>query len=240
MNKLYKISPSDLTFLYDGCQRCFYFKIVHGISQPSIPIPGVFSKIASLLKTHYTGARTEKVCKDLEPGTVTYGEKWVKSIPVKLPNHRSSFYIAGRFDIVVEFDKNGYGVLDFKTGNPKDEINNPYSRQLHAYSFALENPAEGALHLKPVIKLGLLYFPPTRTAQRDGDIERLFYECSVNWVAIKRDDDYFFEFMDDVMTLLESINPPDPSSECSWCNYVNKVYALSRFSEISPEKDIPF
>ena len=28
MNNLYKLSPSDLTFLWDECQRCFYLKVV--------------------------------------------------------------------------------------------------------------------------------------------------------------------------------------------------------------------
>jgi hypothetical protein len=28
----YKLSPSDLTFTYEGCKRCFYLKVVKGIS----------------------------------------------------------------------------------------------------------------------------------------------------------------------------------------------------------------
>jgi hypothetical protein len=39
----YKLSPSDLTFLYDGCKHCFVLKVKHGIFQPSIPIPAVFT-----------------------------------------------------------------------------------------------------------------------------------------------------------------------------------------------------
>ena len=49
----FKLSPSDLTFTYEGCKRCFYLKVVNGINQPSIPLPGVFTQIAGLLKTHY-------------------------------------------------------------------------------------------------------------------------------------------------------------------------------------------
>ncbi len=42
----YKLSPSDLTFAYEGCKRCFYQRVVNNIAQPSIPLPSIFSKIA--------------------------------------------------------------------------------------------------------------------------------------------------------------------------------------------------
>jgi len=37
----YRLSPSDFAFLYEGCKRCYYLKVVHGISQPSIPLPAL-------------------------------------------------------------------------------------------------------------------------------------------------------------------------------------------------------
>ncbi|UCG55430.1 MAG: hypothetical protein JSV32_04315, partial [Dehalococcoidia bacterium] len=57
----YKLSPSDLTFGYQGCKRCFYLKVVNGISQPSIPLPSIFSQIANLLKDHYDGKHTKSL-----------------------------------------------------------------------------------------------------------------------------------------------------------------------------------
>lgn len=54
----YRLSPSDLTFLYRGCKRCFYLKMVNNITQPSIPLPSIFIKIAGLLKNHYNGKLT--------------------------------------------------------------------------------------------------------------------------------------------------------------------------------------
>ena len=100
----YRLSPSDLTFVYDGCKRCFYLKVVKGISQPSIPIPGVFSKIASLLKDHYTGKHTSELHLNLPPGTISLGEKSVRSQIIQLPNNNDTCYISGRFDIVVDFE----------------------------------------------------------------------------------------------------------------------------------------
>jgi len=82
----YKLSPSDLTFTYEGCKRCFYQKVVNGITQPSIPLPSIFSKIAGLLKKHYDGKPTSELHAALPPGTVSHGEKNVRSNVIQLRN----------------------------------------------------------------------------------------------------------------------------------------------------------
>ena len=139
----YKLSPSDLTFQYEGCKRCFYLKVVHKIAQPSIPLPSVFSKIAGLLKDHYSGKHTSELHVALPAGIISHGEKSVGSQIIQLPNHKDTCFISGRFDIVVSFDDGTYGVIDFKTSNPNGESADLYSRQLHAYAYALEHPAPG-------------------------------------------------------------------------------------------------
>jgi len=65
--KNYKLTPSDLTFLYSGCKHCFALKVKHGIRQPSIPIPGIFSTISSLQKDLYSDKRTEEFCNEIPP-----------------------------------------------------------------------------------------------------------------------------------------------------------------------------
>lgn len=156
----YKLSPSDLTFTYEGCKRCFYQKVVNNIAQPSIPLPSIFSQIASLLKNYYDGKSTSELHVALPPGIVSHGEKYVSSAIIQMPNHDATCYISDRFDIVVSFDDGSYGVIDFKISNPSSESAAIYSRQLHAYAYALEHPAPGKLALSPVKKLGLLYFYP--------------------------------------------------------------------------------
>lgn len=99
----YKLSPSDLTFTYEGCKRCFYLKVVENITPPSMPLPSIFSKIASLLKNHYDGKQTSKLHVALPPGNVIYGEKNVTSEIIQLPNHEATCFISGRFDIVVSY-----------------------------------------------------------------------------------------------------------------------------------------
>jgi hypothetical protein len=216
----FKLSPSDLTFTFEGCKRCFYQKVVNNIAQPSIPLPSIFSQIASLLKNHYDGKPTSKLHVALPSGVVSLGEKFVRSAPIKLPNHDSTCYINGRFDIVVSFDDGSYGVIDFKTSNPSSKSAALYSRQLHAYAYALEHPAPGRLALSPVTKLGLLYFYPDSVSQQG--LERLSYEADITWIEIEKDEGGFLKFIDEVLDVLELPGAPEHSMNCQWCSYLSK------------------
>jgi len=217
----YKLSPSDLTFLYEGCKRCFYQKVVNNIAQPSIPLPSIFAKIAGLLKNHYDGKHTSELHVDLPPGIVSHGEKSVRSQDIQLPNHDATCYISGRFDIVVSFDDGTYGVIDFKTSNPSKDSANMYSRQLHAYAYALEHPAEGRLALSPVTKLGLLYFYPDNINQ--NSVDRLNYGAEIVWMEIKKDEQGLLKFIDEVLDVLELPEAPGHSPSCQWCGYTVKL-----------------
>jgi len=215
----YKLSPSDFTFLYERCKRCYYLKVVRNISQPSIPLPSIFSKIAGLLKSYYDGKRTEELHVALPPGVIKYAEKYVKSEPIA--GHTAECIIKGRFDIVIEFDDKTYGVIDFKTGNPNEEYHDLYSRQLHAYAYALEHPALGALDLSPVSKIGLLYFYPSKISQQS--IEWLSYDAKTDWIEINKNEQKFLDFIREVLGVLESPKVPDPAQDCQWCGYFNKL-----------------
>jgi len=217
----WKLSPSDFAFLWEECKRCFYLKVVNGISQPSIPLPSIFTQIANLLKNHYDGKHTSSLHAALPPGAVILGEKWVKSSIIELPNHKDTCYISGRFDIVVSFDDGSYGVIDFKTGNPSKESANHYRRQLQAYAYALEHPAPRALALSPISKLGLLYFYPSQVNQRS--VKHLSYRADITWVEVQKDNDEFLQFLDTVLGVLELPEAPEHSRTCQWCNYFSKL-----------------
>lgn len=206
----YRLSPSDLTFLYEGCKHCFVLKVKHGIAQPSIPLPGVFSAIGALQKDYYSEKRTEDFCPCIPPGVVKYGELWVRSRSVDVPGSESTCFIKGRFDIVAELDEGSYAVLDFKTGKPSDDKTKMYARQLHAYAMALENPARNALQLSPVSKLGLLYFTPDACKQEA--LTRQSLEGEMQCVEVARDDDAFLSFLAEVVRLLDGpLPPPQPN-----------------------------
>ena len=222
----YKLSPSDFAFLYEGCKCCYYRKVVYGIYQPSISLPSIFSKIATLLKNHYDGKRTQELHVKLPLGVVKYGERYVKSNPIQLTDHKSTCFISGRFDIVVEFDDKTYGVVDFKTGNPNEEYRALYNRQLNAYAYALEHAAPGALGLSPISQLGLLYFYPSKISQ--SNIEWLSYDAEVQWVEVEKDEKVFLDFVGDVLRILSLDKPPISSPDCIWCNYIRKIGDMSK------------
>jgi hypothetical protein len=96
-----------------------------------------------------------------------------------------------------------------------------YSRQLHAYAYALEHPAPGRLSLSPVTKLGLLYFYPENVSQKT--IQRLNYEAEIKWVEIPKDEEGFLSFLDGVVGILELPEAPEHSPDCQWCSYLDKL-----------------
>ena len=213
---LFKLSPSDLTFLWDECPRCFYLKVVHHFNRPASPFPSIFSKIDSLMKRYFEGRSTLDLHPDLPPGQVRFGDRWVKSMPIMLPGHGAGCYLQGRFDSVVEFEDGSYGIVDFKTSTPRKSHLAFYGRQLHSYAWALENPAAGKLGLHPISRLGLLVVEPMAMEQVSG---RIAYLGDVTWQEIPRDDDTFLAFLGQVMAVMENPAPPDPGDQCDWCRY---------------------
>jgi len=216
----YKLSPSELTYLYEGCKFCFWLKVKHGISQPSMPMPGIFSAIAAKQKDFYEDRRTEQFCPALPPGMVILGEKWVQSKVISGADEQSCF-IKGKFDAVVEFDDGSYGVIDFKTAKASDGKAAMYGRQLHAYAYALENPGDGAMHLTPIKKLGLIFFTPDAFEQES--LERQIFSGKVIWIEVSRDDEAFTAFLNEVMQVLKEDTPPASAPDCNWCRYRTRM-----------------
>ena len=98
MTAPWKLSPSDLTFLWDECPRCFYLKVVHGFNRPSAPFPKIFGRIDKLMKDYFAGKSTAEISPLLPAGFVKFGEKWVQSQPLTSLRSTSSCFIRGKFD----------------------------------------------------------------------------------------------------------------------------------------------
>ena len=213
--RCYKLSPSELTFLYNSCKHCFVMKVRHGIYQPSIPLPGIFSTIANLQKDYFADKRTEDFLPELPPGKVEYGEKRIKSDIISFSDFPATCYIQGRFDVVLSLDDGTWLVGDFKTGRSAPEKTEMYGRQLHAYAYSLENNAGDFLSLSPVARLGLIYYTPG-----DCDMDENIFNLKggLEWNEVPLDMENFQGFLKDVLTLLEG-PLPNPSEDCNWCNF---------------------
>ncbi|MEN6394326.1 MAG: PD-(D/E)XK nuclease family protein [Anaerolineaceae bacterium] len=211
------LSPSDLTFLWDECPRCFYLKVVHNINRPWGSFPKIFNRIDKLMKNYFEGKPASQISPSLPEGIVRFGERWVTSELIQLPGHTSTCFIRGKFDIALEFADRSYGVVDFKTSEAKPEHVPFYSRQLHAYAYALENPKIGGFGLKPISRLGLLCVEPISMDRTDQNTYA--YIGNATWMECPKDNDQFLHFLDEVVSLLDQPFPPEPNPNCGYCQY---------------------
>ena len=221
-HRCWKLCPSDLTFLWEECARCFYLKNVSGISRPRGIMPAIFNQIDAKMKACYLNSRTDEISPELPRGVIAYGEHWVQSEPLALPGRESTVVLRGKFDTAARFDDDTFGLLDFKTSVPRPESIERYSRQLHAYALAVEHPAPRAFALGKVSKLGLLVFEPDRFVQRHGKDDHIngYFGGALHWIDIPRNDDRFLQFLDQVVAVLEQPAPPAPAHTCGYCAYL--------------------
>ncbi len=103
MPHLFRLSPSDLTFLWDECKRCFYLKVVHGFGRPQAPFPKIFSRIDRLMNHFYMGKSSAYIRPDLPPGRIEYGKRLVTSRPTRVEEGSTAAVIRGRFDTVIAY-----------------------------------------------------------------------------------------------------------------------------------------
>lgn len=217
MARSWKLSPSDFAFLWEDCKRCFYLKVAQDFPPPKSIMAAIFTIIDNRMKDCFQGKRLEKMVSGFSPGIVEHGEKWVESHPISFPNKKSTCYIKGKFDTIVKFDDGTYGVIDFKTSQRKAEHIPLYSRQLHAYAYALENPAPGAFSVKPISKLGLLIYEPNKFMV--NNMNSAVLNGGLSWLEIPRDNNKFLTFVESVIGVLEKQEPPGGTPSCKWCQY---------------------
>ena len=226
---MYKLSPSDFAYLYEECKLCYYLKVKHGIYQPSMPMPGVFSAINSRLQGNLLGHNLKKLAIDLPDGQVVSQEGWVESQLVP----ETSAYIKGKYDLLVKNPDGTHTLVDLKISQPNDDKIEKYRTQLTAYQFALAHPKTGS----PinVTRLGLLIFYPDQAVFEDG-LARL--DFPPKWLEVPIEKIGFFSFIKKIDKLLSGPLPAE-SRDCKWCRYRHVGETLSH-KEISEEQNLPF
>lgn len=224
---MYKLSPSDFKYLYEDCKYCYYQKVKYGTSLPSIGMPGVFSKMNSLLQNAIIGVDLRDINSSLPAGKIEVKEGFLKSKPV--PSAQDCF-ISGRFDIASRLEDGTYSVIDFKITDPKEEKIQKFFSQLHAYKFALENPAFGSP--RKVSVMGVIAINP-ESISFPGD--NVVFTAKPQWFEIAEDMDRFYAFITEISKHLNSDTPGENPEKCKWCYY----RSLTKRAE-KTEDDIPF
>ena len=223
---MYKLSPSDFAYLYEECKFCYYQKIKHGIYQPSMPMPGVFTAINTRIQGTLVDKNLRELSTDLPDGIVESQEGFVESKNVP----GTDVFIKGKYDLLVYQPDNTYMLVDLKISQPHEDKIDKYQTQLAAYQYALEHPAQG----KPIniTKIGLLIFYPDSISFKSG---KAFLEFPPNWLEVPIDKEGFLVFVKEVDKLLAGPNPAE-GKDCKWCIY--RKYFESKDKEVADE--LPF
>lgn len=211
-NKLFKLSPSDFKFLFEDCKHCYYQKIVNGIALPSTPFPSIFSQMNSLIQDLAISKNLKDLSPELPSGSIIKKEGFSKSRPIP---HSNNCFISGRYDLLAKLDDGTFCVIDLKISSPKDETIYKYAKQLHAYKYALENPADLTEEPTKISKMGLLVIAPESVNFTEG---RIILNNAPTWIEVNEDMEEFFKFIDEVSTLLNG-DCPIPSGSCEYCKY---------------------
>jgi len=207
---MFKLSPSDFRYLYEDCKHCYWQKVKQGISLPSIGMPGVFSKMNSLLQNAIIGMDLRDINSKLPKGKVQVKEGFLKSKPIP---PAKDCYISGRFDIASELDDGSYAVIDFKITDPTEDKIQKFFPQLHAYKFALENPDFG--QAKKVSTMGVIAINPEEIVFPG---ENVIFKAKPQYFEIKEDMERFYNFISEVSKLLKGPVPSE-NENCQWCKY---------------------
>lgn len=188
----------------------------------------------------YDGKRTDEFIPDLPAGTIRCGEKWVESKPITFHGSSEKCFITGKIDSLIEFDDGSWGILDFKTTETTPEKAELYSRQLHAYAYCFENPADSPQVLRskppalsPISKLGILCFEPSKLTIEN--VGHHTYQGEVTWIEISLNYETFLSFVNEIIKLLSS-PMPEYTTDCNWCKY-SQLIKDGNFGNVAPAKD---
>jgi hypothetical protein len=224
---MYKLSPSDFKYLWEDCKHCYYQKVRLGVLPHSGAFPGIFTRLNSLLQNSVMGMNLQDIHPDLPSGIVDIQEGYLRSAPV---TGAQDCYISGRFDILTKLDDGTYSVIDFKITNPDEDQIRKFSSQLHAYKFALENPANGKPPVR-ISRMGLISVTPESIKHVDGS---LVFTANPKWHPVEEDIKGFFSLIQDISKVLNGDLPP-VSETCKLCIYRNHFEPKNTLSD-----DIPF
>lgn len=209
LNEYFKLSPSDFAYLWNDCKFCYYHKVKLNISHSGV-FPAMFGRINSLLQTSIMGMNLKNIIADLPSGVIEIQEGFIRSKVIDGTN----CFLSGRFDILTKLDDGTYAIIDFKITTPDDEkILKNYSSQLHAYKFALENPANG--NPIKISQMGVVSINPEEMKLIDG---KVIFTTTPKWHPVNEDMNSFFLLINDISKLLNG-DLPSMSEDCRLCLY---------------------
>lgn len=174
-------------------------------------------QLSSMQEAHFDKAFSQMVSPELPTGRVIDRGGWVKSTPIIANGHHSPFAIRGKYDLLLEFDDDTYGVIDCKFQGQDTDKGDFYLPQLEAYAFALEHPASGPV--RTVSVLGLLVWSPIGPTGEPTNGYALRLKSS--WRPIKRNTEALAKRLSDFIGVISGPTP-ERNSRCEHCRYISQ------------------
>ena len=223
--RIVKLSPSSLSFDWDGCKACWWHFHAAPTKEKKVfqPFPKIFTIIDSAVKECFVGqvASTMMPVDDTSVDGRISGGVTLRSEPFVPKGCVTAIELGGRTDFIVTFDDGTYGVPDAKTSEVKPEHVEFYGRQLNAYAWCLVNPnlnrhVKGAPECPvEVSRLGLYYFTPGSFWVGDNRRAQLLGESC--WTEVPVDLAGFETFMSQVGQVVDMPVAPPGNPDCQLC-----------------------
>jgi len=225
-----KLSPSSLA-LFMECPRCFWLEKVKHIPRPSCVFPSLPSGVDRVLKRYFDEHRAKGTLPEGLKGKFhgrLYGD--IKNLKVwrnsmrglRFRDEETGIMLIGAIDDLFVTNNNLYAPIDFKTrGFPRNENTHKFYRlQMDLYSFLLKKNA-----LPPADFAILIFYHPVSI----GDMHENNNKCSITFCydTVKLPTNYHEGekiFMEAIDCLFG--DEPEPSEECRWCKWVEKLTLL--------------
>ena len=223
------LSPSSLDY-QPNCPRCFYLDKKFNIKTKNFP-PPVFNKIDSIQKDYFTNKNTQDLSSDLPSGIFFQEDELPGKVMSKIlkDNKDRKFQLLGIPDLVVKFDNNEFGIIDFKTTKASSNKSDFYKYQLEAYAQIFENPGEingeTTPNLSPISHLGILQFDPHKIITNDGDNCSMIINMDYSPI-LKRNSEQFYNKITEIIDILSQDSIPEVSDNCTDCNFYKRQLAI--------------
>jgi hypothetical protein len=215
------ISPSDLTFSWDGCHRCLWLNYNHQVKAPMF-MPTV-GELADMQEKYFIGATTADMHPDMPAGKVFDHGGWVLSKPIQVNGVDSHLAIRGKYDLLLEFPDGTYGIVDCKMQARASDKSGFYSPQLEAYAYALENPAKG--EAKKISSLGIYSWSLDKAW---GNVNAGFgYRVNFAWYPVERNPIALQTRLEEFITVVNGDIPPSKPS-CDQCKYIDQRLEITQ------------
>ena len=223
IDKAITLAPSELDYMPMKCPRCFYLSKVKKISLKNFP-PPVFSNFDVVQQDYFKTKNTSHLSASLPSGEIMQKDALPgKVVSTTLTDLKGrGFILGGRPDVVIAFDDNSYGIIDFKTTNIKEDKAESYRYQLEAYRYIFTYPGSikkgPTPKLSPITHMGVLqFFPNSIFDQNDQGCQ---LNMTMSYSPLEQNDILFMERITYILDILTSTDIPALNSNCYDCIFV--------------------